>query len=117
MRLPDWPTIKLLQRSCARRHVGEAAKPDEAIRIVHVAEGPDDRHACGFLALNEFLLEKSDQHVAHASLEGVLPKLHHRAAGARAHGTLVKSIVQLVSQVFPPSTENACSQCGLFDIT
>jgi hypothetical protein len=31
----------------------------------------------------------------------------------RAHGILTISMIQLVSQVLPPSSENACSQCGL----
>src|SRR6266487_4636643 len=117
MHLPDWTAVEFLQRSRARRHVGEAAEPDETIGIVHVAKLPNDSDAGGFLGPDEFLFEKIDQHVAHAWLQRVLPKLHHRATGAPAHGIFVKSMVQLVSQVWPASAENACSQCGVFDIT
>jgi hypothetical protein len=65
----------------------------------------------------QFLFEKTDQHVAHVLSQRVLPKLHHLVAGARSHGTFVKSQIQFVSQVWPASTENACSQCGVFDVT
>src|SRR6266516_7276386 len=117
MRLPDWAAVESLQRSRASWHVGEAAQPDEAIGIIHVAKLPNDNDASRLLGLDELLFEKIDQHVAHPWLQRVLPKLHHRAACARAHGTFVKSMVQLVSQVWPASAENACSQCGVFDIT
>src|SRR5436190_9629671 len=117
MRLPDWPAIEFLQRSRARRHVGEAAEPDETIGIIHVAKLANDNDASRLLGLDELLFEKVDQHIAHAWLQRVLPKLHHRAAGAHAHGIFVKSMVQLVSQVRPASAENGLSLCGLFDIT
>jgi hypothetical protein len=33
-----------------------------------------------------------------------------KLTGRRGYGTFRKSVVQFVSQVFPPSGENACSQ-------
>src|SRR4030095_4882173 len=112
MLFPDRATIKFFQLTSARFHVSKPAQPDEAIRIVQVAKLSDHGHTGRFLTFDEDLFEKRDQHFAAAGHESVLPKFHYRTAGFTAHCILVKSISQLVSQVFPPSSENACSQCG-----
>src|SRR5262249_18674724 len=115
MLFPNRATIKFFQLTRTRGHIAKPTQPDEAIRIIQVAKLSDHCHASRFLTLDEVLFKKRDQHFASAGHESVLPKLYDRAAGLCDHWALVKSIVQFVSQVFPPSSENACSQCGAVD--
>src|SRR5215475_1569793 len=115
MLFPNRTPVKLFQLTCARDHIGKPAQPDEPIRIIQVAKLSDHGHASRFLTFNEVPFEKRDQQFASAGHESVLPKLYDRAAGLCDHWALVKSIVQFASQVFPPSSENACSQCGAVD--
>jgi hypothetical protein len=62
--LPHRAAVEGLQRPRAGLHVREAAEPDEAVRVVEVAELPDDAHAASLLALDEVLVEDPDQGVA-----------------------------------------------------
>jgi hypothetical protein len=50
------------------------------IRRIQVAEQADNVHRVAFLALDELALEKLDQRVALAGVEGVLAQFQHRAA-------------------------------------
>src|SRR5262245_64126004 len=102
MLFPNRSAVKFLELTSTRFHVSKPAQPDEAIRIIQVAKLSDHGHAGRFLALNETLFEKRDERFASAGHESVLPKLHYGTTGSVAHWVLVKSIVQLVSQVFPP---------------
>src|SRR5215471_4092856 len=115
MLFPDRATIKFFQPTRARFHVGEPAQPDKAIRIIQVAKLSDHGHAGRFLTFDELALEKGDQYFASAGHKSVLAEFYNGTTGSIAHWVLVKSISQLVSQVFPPSSENACSQCGAAD--
>jgi len=115
MPFPNRATVKLLELTRARGHIGKPTQPDEAIRIIQVAKLSYHNHAGRFLTFDEVPFEKRNKHFASAGHETVLPKFDYWAAGAVAHRILVKSIVQLVSQVLPRSSENACSQCGVVD--
>src|SRR5215831_9301073 len=115
MLFPNRTPVKLFQLTCARDYIGKPAQPDEPIRIIQVAKLSDHGHASRFLTFDEVPFEKRDQHFASAGHEGVLAKFDYGTAGFIAHCILVKSICQLVSQVFPLSSENACSQCGAVD--
>src|SRR5665213_3319747 len=110
MRFPDRSAVKVPQRLRPCRHVGEATQPDKTIGIIQVAKLADNRHAKSLLSLDEFPVEEIDQDVAHPWVEGVLAKLDDWATAWRTHFARTKSIVQFVSQVFPPSGEKACSQ-------
>src|SRR5215475_1008327 len=112
---PNRTPVKLFHLTCARDHIGKPAQPDEPIRIIQVAKLSDHGHAGRFLTFDEVPFEKRDQHFASAGHESVLPKFDYSTARFIAHCILAKSISQLVSQVFPPSSENACSQCGAVD--
>ena len=55
----------------ARRHVAEAAKPDEAVWIVEVPELAEHVHADLFLGLDELPVEELDQRLARARTERI----------------------------------------------
>ena len=76
--MPDRAGIEGGQRPLPRFHVVEAAQPDEAVRIVEVAELADDGHALGLLALDEMAVEDVDQRVARAGMQVILAELDDR---------------------------------------
>lgn len=64
--------------------VGVPAQPDEAVRVVEVAELPDDVHADHLLGLDELAVEQLDQGVATPRMERVLAQVHDGAAAVEA---------------------------------
>src|SRR5262249_42968111 len=105
MLFPNRPTIKFFELTCTRGHIAKPAQPDETIRIFQIAKLADHDHARRFLSFDELFFEKRDQHFASAGHKSVLAEFYYRTTGSIAHWVFVKSIVQLVSQVFPPSSE------------
>src|SRR5512134_2579998 len=109
MRLPDGPAIRRRQRLCARGHVVESAPPDKLIRVIDVPKLPDDLNSHGFLRFDKFTVEELDQVIPPARVKGVLPEFDDGGMDWSAHARSC-SMIQFVSQVFPPSAEKACSQ-------
>src|SRR5689334_7006170 len=91
-----------------RRHIMETAQPDEPVQVIQIVELPEDLDADCFLCFDEFTLEEPDQFIAPARMQGIHPELDDRRIGWLAH-TRSNSMIQFVSQVLPPSSENACS--------
>ncbi len=104
---PRRTPVEGLERRLALVHAGKAAQPDEAVRIVEVAEGPEHRAPGRRLRLQELGVEQVDQLVPPAALEGVLTKLDQGVSG---HDRRSNSMVQLVSQFDPSSAEKAWAQ-------
>ena len=75
---PDRAGIEAVQGLAPRLHVGEAAQPHETVRIVEIAELADDRHALGFLALDQLAIEDVDQRIAGAGHKIVLAQFDDR---------------------------------------
>jgi hypothetical protein len=69
----------------AGRHVAESAQPDEAVRVVEVAELADHLHADRLLRLDELAVEELDQHVTLPRMERVLTKLDDRRPAWARH--------------------------------
>src|ERR1044071_7337587 len=97
-----------MQRSLACRHLIESSQPDELIRIVQIVKLPDDLNPNGFLCFDKFTLEELDQLIASARMKRISPELDNGGIGGVTHNRS-NSMIQLVSQVFPPSAANACS--------
>jgi hypothetical protein len=72
---PHRPVVEGLQGSRAGRHVGKAPEPDEAVRIVEIAEPSDQPDPHRFLALDECPVEELEQDVSLPRLHHVLPEL------------------------------------------
>ena len=96
MRAPSWAGVEAVEGGGARLHIGEAADPDEAVRVIQVAEGRDDRAAKRLLALNKFALEEFDQYVALAGLERVVAELESRIGHAlKSSATWLTTLVRI----------------------
>ena len=93
----------------------EAAQPDKAIRVIQIIKLPEDLHSHGLLRFDEFALEEPDQFVAPARVQAVHSELDDRRIRQMAH-TRSNSMIQFVSQVLPPSSEQACSHCAEFAV-
>src|SRR3546814_5244799 len=63
MRRPDRSAIERRQRRRATGHVGKPAQPDETLRVVEIAELPENRHPDRLLRLDEGTVEQRDQRV------------------------------------------------------
>ncbi len=109
MGMPRRPAVERRERREPRLHRLESAQPDETVRVVEVAELADDVGADVVLRPDEPRVEQRDQLVAPARPKGVLTKLEDVQA---AHAVRSSRIVQFVSQVAPPSVENACAHCA-----
>src|SRR5262245_21376589 len=72
---PDRAAVEGAQCVGTEGHVRKAANPDEAIRIVRVAERPEHADPDGLLRLHELALEELDQRLARAGVERVPPQL------------------------------------------
>jgi hypothetical protein len=81
---PHRSAVERLQGVLAGGHVGEGPDPDEPVRVIDIAELPEDPTADSVLALDEVLVEQRDQVVAPAGHQGVLPQLEH-ALGVSRH--------------------------------
>jgi len=69
MLFPNWATVKFLQLTRARIHIGKPAQSNETIRIIQIAKLSDHDHAGCFLTFDEVPFEKRDQHIAAAGHE------------------------------------------------
>ena len=79
MLLPHRAAVEGLERPLARRHVAEAAKPDEGVRIVEVPELAEHVHADRLLRLDELAIEELDQRLALAWAERIAAQLDNLA--------------------------------------
>ena len=69
--LPGRAAIEGLERAFARRHVAEAAQPDEAVGIVEVPELAEHLHSDLFLRFDELPIEELDQRLPRTRTERV----------------------------------------------
>src|SRR6476469_538942 len=108
MDFPDGPTIKGIQRRLAGGHIVESAQPDKLIGVVQIIKLTRELNTDRLLCFDKFALKELDQFITPAWMEGIHPEFDNRRIGWLAH---VRSnpMIQFVSQVFPPSIENACS--------
>jgi hypothetical protein len=72
MLAPDRTGVEGRQLVRTRCHVRESTQPDEAIRLVEIAELADEPHPEHFLALDELTLEEGDERLPRAGLQRVL---------------------------------------------
>ncbi len=89
--LPDRAAVERFERFRARWHVAESAQPDEAVRIVEVAELADHGHAGRFERVEELLFEQARERVEATGMQRVLAQFDDRAATrvVKARGKLV----------------------------
>src|SRR5205814_86716 len=107
MRFPDGSTVKRIERLLTRGHIVETAQPDKSIQVIEIVKLTDDLDAHSLLCFDKFTVEEFDQFIAPAWIQCVLPEFDNWRIGGFDH-TRSNSMIQLVSQVLPPSSENAC---------
>src|ERR1035438_1662778 len=64
--------VEILKRLLTRRHIPKTANPDEAVRVVDIAESANDMGTNSFLWLDEVFLEERNQVLALSSINCVL---------------------------------------------
>lgn len=70
---PRWAAaVKILKRLLTRRHISKTANPDEAVRIVDIAESTNNMGTDSFLWFDEVLLKERNQRVAVSSIKCLL---------------------------------------------
>src|SRR5689334_4966680 len=108
MSFPYRSAIEGMQGRLAGGHIVETAQPDKLIWIVQIIKLTNELNTDSLLRFDKFTLKELDQFVAPTGMKDIHPKFDNRRKCCLVH-TRSNSMIQLVSQIFPPSIENACS--------
>jgi hypothetical protein len=90
---PDGSTLEGGQSLPSAGHIGEAAKPDEAVGVVQIAELAQQTHANFFLRLDKLLFEQRDKRLPLPRMQGISPQLDDRGWAAHRRRRRASALV------------------------